>query len=191
MTTIHTKYLKIQHVEKVNNTKVRKCRRQNVELTNMLRFYLITSKFIHAVNVENISWKLPTDLTEFKSTSFLNKLKHRIAGWETDRKRVLKSSRKNNHSAHHRIQPRYVLAWGVIAAASWKRQRDRKEVYLAWLLHSTSPHPSPLIPVSSARSSITLRSFFLFFLKSTSLFTISVFPLHHTVFIVLLYHNWC
>jgi len=85
MTTIHTRHLKIQHVEKVNNTNVRNCRRQNVELINMLRFYIITSKFIHAVNVEYISWKLPTDLTEFKSPSFLNKLKHRIAGWETDR----------------------------------------------------------------------------------------------------------
>ena len=54
----------------VSNTKTRKCRRQNTELSNMLRFYLITSKFIHAVNVEYISWKLPTDLTEFKSPSF-------------------------------------------------------------------------------------------------------------------------
>ena len=64
---------------------VRKCKRRNVELANIMRSYCITSKFIPTVNVEHISWKLPTDLTEFKSPSFPNKLKHRIAGWETER----------------------------------------------------------------------------------------------------------
>lgn len=157
----------------------------------MLKFTFITSQFICAFNTEHISWKLPTDVTDFKRPSYPNNLKHRIAGWETERKRILKSSHKKSHSAHHRIYPRYVLARGNTAAASWRRQRDRKDVYLAWLLHSNSPHPLPLTAASSARSSITSRSFFPLFLESVSLLTIYLFPLYHTVFITLLYHNWC
>jgi hypothetical protein len=53
----------------------------------MLKFHFIKFKFIHALNVEHISWKLPTDLREFKSPSFPNKLKHGIAGWKTERER--------------------------------------------------------------------------------------------------------
>lgn len=93
-------------------------RRQNVEFVDVLKFSFITPHFILAVKVERISWKLPTDRIEFKSPSIPNKLKHRIAGWETERKRVLKSSHKKNHSARHRIEPRYVPAWGDLAAAS-------------------------------------------------------------------------
>lgn len=53
---------------------------------------------------------LPTDFAKFKIPSFHYKLKHRIAGWETERKRVFfRVFHKTNRPAHHRIQPRYVL----------------------------------------------------------------------------------